>query len=227
MQCFMSDYMKSLIYCVEGNVSRAICNCFLLSLEVFVNAHFSRECLLEESSLHDDSVFICNYLRFLFHWDWGNSFNAQSRLRKQMFYDAVPVFSVKLCFDFFKEHSVLCSRNAALKRLQDGFHVFLPNLSRSQCLTLTAIVALWNTIFLRCFKNLWCPLDRLSCHCELSFNSDVQIYCHWGLDWKSTYAKSFALIQWLNMNVLWFLVTWNSVFTASWGDVNVPLFSRR
>lgn len=67
MQCFMSDYMKSLIYCVEGNVSRAICNCFLLSLEVFVNAHFSRECLLEESSLHDDSVFICNYLRFLFH----------------------------------------------------------------------------------------------------------------------------------------------------------------
>lgn len=70
MQCFMSDYMKSLIYCVEGNVSRAICNCFLLSLEdskdVFANAHFSRECLLEESSLHDDSVFICNYLRFLF-----------------------------------------------------------------------------------------------------------------------------------------------------------------
>lgn len=60
MQCFMSDYMKSLIYCVEGNVSRAICNCFLLSLEdskdVFANAHFSRECLLEESSLHDDSV---------------------------------------------------------------------------------------------------------------------------------------------------------------------------
>lgn len=59
-----------------------------------------------------------------------------------MFNDAVPVFSVKLCFDFFKEHSVLCSRNAALKRLQDGFHVFLPKLSRSQCLTLTAIVAL-------------------------------------------------------------------------------------
>lgn len=43
---------------------------------------------------------------------------------------------------------------------------------------------------------------------------------------KSTCAKSFALIQRMNMNVLRFLVTWSSVLTASGGDVNVPLFSR-
>lgn len=100
------------------------------------------------------------------------------------------------------------------ERLQDGFRVFLPNQSRSQCLTWTALS---NTIFVKdVFKNL----VRSSCPCELSFNSDghqschVHFYCHSGLDWKSTHAESFALIQRMNMNVLWFVVSWNCFQTS-------------
>ncbi len=63
--------MKSLMYCVKGNVIRAICNHLLLSLkdskDVFANAHFSRECLLEESSPHGDSVLYAVIKDVYFH----------------------------------------------------------------------------------------------------------------------------------------------------------------
>lgn len=141
--------------------------------------------------------FIYSYQRCLF--SLRNNSHAALMHRDMMFNDAVPVFSARLCI----ERHALCSRNAALKRLQDGFRVFLPNQSRSQCLTWTGMDALLKYYF---FNNVFKNLVRSRCHCEPLSRSHLLPLRPW---LKSTYAKTFALIQRMNMNVLWFLVTWN------------------
>lgn len=106
MHCFMSDYMNS-SYIVLKEASAVpyviVSSRAWKTRKRFLRRHTST---VKESSLHDNSVFICKYLRCWFslrNKSWGDLCNTQSKqtwLHKQMFSDAVPVFSVKPCFVF-------------------------------------------------------------------------------------------------------------------------------